>query len=167
MFFLMYEKDAEGKNRDVRVDKFPVASGGLRALHGAAPAQHGSAQPAFGCRRLRPGTCCAAALALLSHRTCFAVHTHFLRPAPLCIATELLNELMGLLRQHVLANPVLRKKLFQVGSKMGMMGCALVGLSACGERVCLVGARLAVARLGRLAWQCGCSAWAPTLGSGC
>ena len=29
-------------------------------------------------------------------------------------ATELLNELMGLLRQHVLANPLLRKKLFQV-----------------------------------------------------
>ena len=38
MFFLMYEKDAEGKNRDVRVDKFPVASGGLAAWGSACAA---------------------------------------------------------------------------------------------------------------------------------
>ncbi len=31
------------------------------------------------------------------------------------VASELLNELMGLLREHVRATPVLRHKLFQVG----------------------------------------------------
>lgn len=56
MFFLMFERDDKGQQRDVRVDSFPVAS-------------------------------------------------------------ELLNELMGLLREHVRATPVLRHKLFQVGGQ--------------------------------------------------
>lgn len=60
MYFLMFERDDKGQQRDVRVDSFPVAS-------------------------------------------------------------ELLNELMGLLREHVRATPVLRQKLFQVGRRCPLL----------------------------------------------
>lgn len=51
------------------------------------------------------------------------------------LVTELLNELMGLLRQHVKASPVLRKKLFQVRclcmSRHTCISCAAVLNSMC------------------------------------
>ncbi|KAL4443688.1 hypothetical protein ABPG75_011425 [Micractinium tetrahymenae] len=67
MYFLMFERDEQGQQRDVRVDSFPVAS-------------------------------------------------------------ELLNELMGLLREHVRATPVLRQKLFQANFHTTLSGDAMVSL---------------------------------------
>lgn len=96
LFYIMYEKDGEGKNRDVRVDSFPVASGGwLAGLH--------SKRGLFDLASKRP---LAAYLPACPPPAC--LHAGLLiQPA------ELLNELMGLLRDHIKASPILRHKLFQ------------------------------------------------------
>lgn len=41
MFYLMFEKDEEGKNKEVRVDAFPVASGVLVEVADAVPVASG------------------------------------------------------------------------------------------------------------------------------
>lgn len=117
MYFLMYEKDAQGKNRDVRVDTFPVASGASGCRVGALVAAGAGADgadgkrscPAGGSRAERKCPAGGAWAAAAGSQRCSAV------VCPRLLAAELLNELMGLLRQHIKANDVLRKRLFQVG----------------------------------------------------
>jgi hypothetical protein len=58
MFYLMYEKDEQGNNKDVRVDAFPVASGKHTPNAQTTPARRpacprrtsGGRCPAFGRR---------------------------------------------------------------------------------------------------------------------
>jgi hypothetical protein len=134
MFYLMYEKDEQGNNKDVRVDGFPVASG-KRTHSSTPPACPQSCPPACkqptataacgrrcGCRQyymlagLGPDSCTSLAVRAPSHHPAKSCN-----PPPLPACAELLNELMGLLRERVKATPILRHKLFQVcGSGNGL-----------------------------------------------